>query len=420
LTSVTHITARLVSQPKTGGMSVRLLSMLGGLAFVAAACSSVLATERPAPEAAPDPRGGLAAELATPVPQPPDLVVPAADWRTDFGVADVPLGEIQASVPRDAIPSIDDPIFEPLSAAREWMDGRAPVIALDIDGDARAYPLSILLWHEIVNDEVGGRPVVVTFCPLCHASLVYDRILDGTERHFGNTGSLRFSDMVMYDRATESWWQQATGRAIIGGLTGAALEFLPSQVLSLNAFEAAYPEGTVLSRETGHERPYGDNPFLGYGDAEERPFRFDGAIDGRLAPKERVVTVGSPETEAIAFSYFDLAESGVAEETLEGQPIVVLWAPGTADSFDAPVIGLGDDIGSAGVFSPIVDGRELVFVRHDDDVRLRDLETDSTWSVTGRAIDGALEGTQLERVLHGDHFWFSWAAFTPETRVWQP
>jgi hypothetical protein len=224
----------------------------------------------------------------------------------------------------------------------------------------------------------------------------------------------------MYDRATESWWQQATGRAIIGGLTGAALEFLPSQVLSLDAFEAAYPEGTVLSRETGHERPYGDNPFLGYGDAEERPFRFDGAIDGRLAPKERVVTVGSPETEAIAFSYFDLAESGVAEETLEGQPIVVLWAPGTADSFDAPVIGLGDDIGSAGVFSPIVDGRELTFVRHDDDVRLRDLETDSTWSVTGRAIDGALEGTQLERVLHGDHFWFSWAAFTPETRVWQP
>jgi len=417
---VTHITVRLVSQPKTGGMSVRLLPVLGSLAFVAAACSGALATEGPAPEAAPDPRGGLAAGLATPVAQPPDLVVLAADWKTDFGVADVPLGEIQASVPRDAIPSIDDPIFEPLTAAREWMDGRAPVIALDIDGDARAYPLSILLWHEIVNDEVGGRPVVVTFCPLCHTALVYDRVLDGTERHFGNTGSLRFSDMVMYDRATESWWQQATGRAIIGGLTGAALEFLPSQVLSLNAFEAAYPEGTVLSRETGHQRPYGDNPFLGYGDAEERPFRFDGAIDGRLAPKERVVTVGSPETEAIAFSYFDLAESGVAEETLEGQPIVALWAPGTAGSFDAPVIGLGDDIGSAGVFSPIVDGRELTFVRRDDGVSLGDLETDSTWSVTGRAIDGALEGTQLERVLHGDHFWFSWAAFTPETRVWQP
>jgi len=368
-------------------MSARLLPVLGILAFVVAACSGTLAAEGPAPEAAPDPRGGLAAKLATPVAQPPDLVVPAADWKTDFGIADVPLAEIQASVPRDAIPTIDEPRFESLADAQEWMDGRAPVIALEIDGDARAYPLSILLWHEIVNDEVG---------------------------------SLRFSDMVMYDRTTESWWQQATGRAIIGGLTGAALEFVPSQVLSLNAFEAAYPEGTVLSRETGFARPYGDNPFLGYGDANEPPFRFDGAIDGRLAPKERVVSVGGPDSEAIAFSYFDLAEVGVAEETFEGQPIVVLWTPGTAGSFDSAVIGLGDDIGSAGVFSPIVDGRELTFVRDDDGVSLRDVETDSTWSVTGRAIDGALEGTQLEGVLHGDHFWFSWAAFTPDTRVWQP
>ncbi len=401
-------------------MSARLLLVLGGLAFVAAACSGTLAAEGPAPEAAPDPRGGLAAELATPVAQPSDLVVPAADWKTDFGIADVPLAEIQASVPRDAIPTIDEPLFESLADAQEWMDGRAPVIALEIDGDARAYPLSILLWHEIVNDEVGGRPVVVTFCPLCHTSLVYDRVLDGAERRFGNTGSLRFSDMVMYDRTTESWWQQATGRAIIGGLTGAALEFVPSQLLSLNAFEAAYPEGTVLSRETGFARPYGDNPFLGYGDANEPPFRFDGAIDGRLAPKERVVSVGGPDSEAIAFSYFDLAEVGVAEETFEGQPIVVLWTPGTAGSFDSAVIGLGDDIGSAGVFSPVVDGRELTFVRGNDGVTLRDVETDSTWSVTGRAIDGALEGTQHEGVLHGDHFWFSWAAFTPDTRVWQP
>jgi hypothetical protein len=245
-------------------------------------------------------------------------------------------------------------------------------------------------------------------------------MLDGTERRFGNTGSLRYSDMVMYDRATESWWQQATGRAIIGSLSGAALEFLPSQVLSLDAFEAAYPEGVVLSRDTGHQRPYGDNPFLGYGDADERPSRFDGAIDGRLSPKERVVAVGGPESEAIAFSYFDLAASGVAAETFEGRPIVALWAPGTAASFDGPVVGLGDDIGSAGVFSPVLDGRELTFVRGDDGVSLQDVETGSTWSITGMALEGPLQGSQLERVLHGDHFWFSWAAFTPGTRVWQP
>jgi hypothetical protein len=176
----------------------------------------------------------------------------------------------------------------------------------------------------------------------------------------------------------------------------------------------------VLGRDTGYERPYGDNPFLGYGNAEERPFRFDGAIDGRLSPKERVITVGGRDTDAVAFSYFDLARHGVATETHEGQPFVVMWMPGTADSFDSPVVGEGDDIGSAGAFRPLVDGAELTFERASDGVTIRDSETGSTWSVTGLAIDGPLAGSQLEPVLHGDHFWFSWAAFTPQTRVWQP
>lgn len=363
--------------------------------------------------------GARAAETGERV-QPPDLAVPADVWRTDFEIRDVPLSEIQPSVPRDAIPTIDDPMFEAIASARGWMDGRAPVIALEVDDDARAYPLSILLWHEIVNDEVGGRAVLVTFCPLCHTALVYDRVLDGVERHFGNTGSLRFSDMVMYDHATESWWQQATGQAIIGELSGAKLEFLPSQLLSLDGFEAAYPDGSVLSRDTGHVRPYGENPFLGYDDAEERPFRFEGAIDGRLSPKERVISVGGPDSDAVAFSYLDLAGSGVAHEVFEGQPIVALWEPGTAASFDAEIIGLGEDVGSAGVFSPFVDGQQLTFERSPETRSIRDVETGSTWSVTGLATAGPLAGTQLPRVLHGDHFWFSWAAFTPETRVWQP
>ncbi len=357
--------------------------------------------------------------LAAAADQPPDLAVPADGWRTDFGVSDVPLAEIQPSVPRDGIPPIDEPRFESPADARGWMAGRAPVIALEVAGDARAYPLAILLWHEIVNDVVGGRSVLVTFCPLCHAALVYDRELDGTVRRFGNTGSLRYSDMVMYDVATESWWQQATGRAIIGELTGAALEFLPAQLLSLDAFERAYPDGVVLSTDTGHERPYGDNPFLGYGDADERPFRFEGALDGRLAPKERVITVGASGSDPVAFSYADLARVGVAEDTHDGRPIVVLWDRGMADSFDAPVIGFGDDIGSAGVFDPLVEGRRLAFERNGDE-RIIDRETGSTWSVTGVALDGPLAGTQLGRVISGDHFWFSWAAFAPGTRVWQP
>lgn len=258
--------------------------LLATITLVVGACSGALAVEDAGPEAAPDPRTG--SPEATP-PQPSGLMVTAGPWQTDFGISDIPLSEIQPSVPRDAIPALDEPRFESLDAAGEWMAGPAPVIAIEIDSDARAYPLSILLWHEIVNDRVGGRPVLVTFCPLCHTALVYDRVLDDSEREFGNTGSLRYSDMVMHDRATGSWWQQATGEAIVGSLVSAKLTFLPSQVLSLDAFEMAYPDGIVLSRDTGHERPYGDNPFLGYGDADERPFRFDGAIDGRLYPRNR-------------------------------------------------------------------------------------------------------------------------------------
>ncbi len=266
----------------------------------------------------------------------------------------------------------------------------------------------------------AGRPLLVTFCPLCHTALVYDRLLDGELRTFGNTGSLRFSDMVMYDRAMETWWQQATGKAIVGELTGAKLDFVASQVVSLDDFGRAYPDGRVLSRDTGHRREYGSNPFRGYDRADERPGRVEGAMDGRMDPKERVITLGEPETDAVAFAYTDLARAGVVHETFEGDPIVVLWSPGRASTFNGPVVGLGEEEGSAGVFSPLVDGRELTFDFIAPGGPIVDRETGSTWTVTGMAVEGELEGSQLDAVLHGNHFWFSWAAFTPETRVWEP
>jgi hypothetical protein len=402
-------------------MPGKSMTLLMGIALVAVACGGAYGSSDPAPIAAPDPRGASAETAAdkTTTPDISRLSVPSEPWATDFSIATIDLAEIQGSVPRDAIPAIDDPVFESIDQARTWMNGRAPLIALEIDGDARGYPLAILLWHEIVNDMVGRRPVVVTFCPLCYSAVVYDRILDGSERHFGNTGSLRYSDMVMYDRATESWWQQATGEAMVGELTGAKLEFLAAQVLSLDDFSAAYPDGAVLSRDTGHERPYGSNPMRGYDDADQRPGRIEGAIDGRLSPKERVVTVAAVESESVAFSYVDLAAHGLASEVVDGEPIVVLWHPGTAAAFDGPIVGEGDEIGSAGVFSPIVDGKRLTFERTAD-FSIIDQETGSRWSVTGVAVDGPLAGQQLDPVTHANHFWFAWAAFTPDTRVWQP
>jgi hypothetical protein len=224
----------------------------------------------------------------------------------------------------------------------------------------------------------------------------------------------------MYDRQTESWWQQATGTAIVGEQMGTRLEALPAQIISLDAFEAAYPDGTVLSRETGHVRDYGRNPYPGYDRADDSPFLYFGTIDGRIAPKERVATVGEGD-QAVAFAYPELSQVGVVHETVDGQPIVVFWAAGTRSALDSGSIDEGADVGTTGVYRPIVDGQTLTFERRGPaGTPITDRETGSTWSITGVATDGPLAGARLERVVSGDHLWFSWAAFNPETRVWDP
>jgi hypothetical protein len=353
------------------------------------------------------------------VGDPDDLSVSTGGWRTDFTKASVDLGEfVGGGPPKDGIPAIDDPQYESIAEARRWLSDQSPVIALVVDEDARAYPLAILMWHEIANDKLGGIPVVVTFCPLCNTALVFERELDGVVHDFGTTGNLRFSDLVMYDRRTETWWQQATGEAIVGELTGSKLTFLPAQIVSLADFEAAYPDGDVLSRETGFTRDYGRNPYLGYDAVDQHPFLFEGVIDGRLPPKERVVTVGEG-TEAVAFPYSELRKIGVATATVGGDEVVVFWTPGTASALDGPNIDEGADIGATGVFRPVLDDRRLTFLRAGgEDAPIRDRETGSTWSIAGIAIDGELEGSRLEPVAHGDHFWFAWAAFAPETTIW--
>lgn len=345
----------------------------------------------------------------------------AGGWRTDFSISSVPFDEITSGgPPKDGIPAIDAPVLESIADARTWMDGLSPVIALEVDGQARAYPMAILTWHEIVNDTLGGEPVTVTFCPLCNTAIAFERTVDEVVHDFGTSGNLLASNLIMYDRQTESWWQQATGEAIVGELMGTRLAALPAQIVSLDAFEAAYPDGTVLSRETGHVRDYGRNPYPGYDRADDSPFLYFGTVDGRIAPKERVATVGEGD-QAIAFAYPELSQVGAVHETVDGQPIVVFWAPGTRSALDSGSIDEGADVGTTGVYRPIVHGQVLTFERRGPaGTPITDRETGSSWSITGTATDGPLAGTQLERVVSGDHLWFSWAAFNPGTRVWEP
>jgi len=342
-------------------------------------------------------------------------------WRTDFSISSVPFVDIRGGgPPRDGIPAIDAPVFESIDAARAWLDGMAPLIALEIGGQARAYPMAIMTWHEIVNDSVGGTPVAVTFCPLCNTALVFERTFDGVVHDFGTTGNLYLSNLVMYDRQTESWWQQAGGVGIVGELTGTQLVALPAQIISLDQFETDHPDGKVLSRDTGSVRPYGENPYPGYDRADQPPWNFKGTTDGRIAPKERVATAGRGD-QAIAFAYPDLATTGVAAETVDGDPIVVFWTPGMRSALDAKIIEESDDVGATGVFSPVVDGRTLKFERlGPPGTPITDRKTGSAWSITGIATDGPLKGTRLDPIVSADHLWFSWAAFNPETRIWQP
>ena len=402
--------SRHASLTRAAALGLLAFTLIGGLESLATPAG---AQEEPGPTDAPLRPGQLA--------DPGEPRFGTGGWRTDFSISSVRLDEITSGgPPKDGIPAIDAPVFESIADARTWMDGLSPVIALEVDGEARAYPMAILTWHEIVNDTLGGEPVTVTFCPLCNTAIAFARTVDGVVHDFGTSGNLRDSNLIMYDRQTETWWQQATGEAIVGELMGTRLEALPAQIVSLDAFEAAYPDGSVLSRETGHARDYGRNPYPGYDRADDSPFLYFGTIDGRIAPKERVATVGEGE-QAIAFAYPELAQVGVVHETIDGQPIVVFWAPGTRSALDSSSIDEGADVGTTGVYRPVADGRTLTFERlGGTDALITDRETGSSWSITGVATDGPLVGTQLERVVSADHLWFSWAAFNPDTRVWEP
>jgi hypothetical protein len=269
--------------------------------------------------------------------------------ETDFENAIVDLSEIIAGgVGRDGIPAIDDPAFLP-ATGETALGPREPVLTYAPEGEpARAYPVRYLTWHEIVNDTVAGVPVAVTFCPLCNTALVFDRRVEGGVLTFGVSGNLRHSDMVMFDRETESWWQQATGQGIVGHHAGTRLTPLVSWVESWESFLAANPDGLVMA-EPGANRPYGRNPYVGY-DSSARPFLFFGAPPPHgIPPLARVVRVGDR-----AWPLARLAEEGAVTEA----GLTITWASGKASALDAPRIAEGRDVGQIRVRD--ADGADMV------------------------------------------------------------
>ncbi len=380
-----------------------------------------------------EPTDSLPVTAVAPAPDPTESSPPAttpepaerspagavSQFDTDFAIHSVPYDEIlSGGPPKDGIPAIDAPKFVGIEEADEWLEPQEPVILVEVGDVAKAYPIQILMWHEIVNDVIGDVSVAVTFCPLCNTGIAFERTFDGQVLDFGTTGRLRFSNLMMYDRQTETWWQQATGEAIVGEFTGRQLTFVPASMVSWQDFKETHPDANVLSRDTGYSRDYGSNPYKGYDDVEGSPFLYDGPeTPDALPPMARVLTV-ELDDEAVAYPFELLEEVRVVNDTVGDAPIVVLWASGTASALDAGTVAAGADVGAATTYARELDGKTLTFVVEGD--RVVDEQTGTEWDVLGRGVNGPLAGQQLEPAVGINYFWFSWAAFRPETRIYGP
>ena len=336
----------------------------------------------------------------------------APTWETDLSRHTVPLEEIRpGGPPRDGIPPIDRPVFVRAEDAPSYMADDEPVAVLEIDGVSRAYPLTILIFHEIVNDVVAGEAVAVTYCPLCNTALAFSRTIDGRTLRMGTTGLLRHSNLIMWDDATESWWQQATGQAIVGEFAGRSLDFLPVRIVSWSHFRDAFPRGELLTRETGFERTYDLPPYGGY-DASAELLRE--LSDGSPSPVERVVSVRVGGA-SIAYPFVLLERMPIVHDEVGGRRIVVLYVGGTLSPFakrplfERDLLGSlassegaelpdPDDVerravGTAAVYEPTAAGMELTF--EDRGGVITDIQTGSSWDILGRAVEGPLLGSSL-------------------------
>ena len=347
-------------------------------------------------------------------------------WPTDWTRQTIDLGELLLGLPRvdprDGIPPIDTPMFEPIGDAA-WLDEREPGALVQFNDEVRFYPLSILTRHEIVNDRYGDIPVAVTYCPLCNTALSFDTRVDGRALRFGVSGLLRNSDLVMWDDASTTLWQQFTGEAIVGELAGTQLELIATAIVSYGDAVESFPDAWSLSQETGFGIDYGTNPYEAYSSSTQ-PFLFDGELDPRFPALSRVVGVIIDEGAAAGgadkgYPFGLLEQDRAVNDEVGGIPIAVWWGGDTADALDSASIADGAAIGTGIAFDRRVDGDTLTFAPDPSaGDRFVDAETGSTWTLLGLAVDGPLAGRQLEPIPHRNEFWFAWASFVPEAPVY--
>ncbi|GBC69660.1 hypothetical protein HRbin01_01362 [archaeon HR01] len=294
--------------------------------------------------------------------------------------------------PKDGIPSIDEPVFIPAGEAGYLGPGDL-VVGIEYGGVVKAYPHKVMVWHEIVNDVVGGTPVAITYCPLCYTATAFIRMVSGSVTTFGVSGKLYNSDLVMYDRLTETYWSQHLGLGIMGPMAGASLERLQVDVMTWSKWRGLHPDTLVLSTDTGFSRPYGYDPYGDYYRSRGVMFPVKN-LDDRLHPKAIVYGL---VVDGVAKTYEQgtISRAAVLNDEVNGRPVVVV------SPFQQYVRA----------YSRRLVGETLEFVYEDG--RVVDRKTGSVWDIGGRAVEGPLKGRSLEQVVVYPAFWFAWAAFYP-------
>ena len=309
----------------------------------------------------------------------------------------IPLDKIKGGgPPKDGIPSIDDPKFAEIQDSH-FMSDSDTVIGLEINGEAKAYPIFILVWHEIVNDNVGGVPVSVTYCPLCYTNQVFERIIDGQEVEFGTSGKLYNSNLLMYDRYTESYWSQSLGTAVKGELTGYELNLIPFDVITWGDWKKIHPETVVLTTDTGHIRSYATDPYGNYYTEPRIMFPVEHS-DDRLHPKEIIIGFNQDDVFK-AYKQNDIESKIIINDSIGNTPVMLtsLYSENSR------------------AFVRIIDGDVLDFVYENR--KIFDSQTNSEWDYDGLSISGTYQGEELERLPIEPGFWFEWVAFHPQTLV---
>lgn len=311
----------------------------------------------------------------------------------------VPLDKIKSGgPPKDGIPSIDNPKFMTASEASFVSDDDL-VIGLRLSGETKAYPLFILVWHEIVNDKLGDTPVAVTYCPLCFTNQVFERKINGIETEFGTSGKLYNSNLVMYDRNTDSQWSQALGKAITGELADHELKRIPFDVIKWSDWKSLYPDSLVLTTDTGQLRPYGSDPYGDYYTDPRIIFPVENK-DDRMHPKEIILGFDDDGIYK-AYRQQDVESNKVINDKINDKNVLL--------------ISLFSGMNRA--FDRTMDGQILDFEFLNN--KIVDKQTNSEWNLEGLAVSGPLQGMQLSRVVFNPGFWFEWVAFHPETEIYQ-